>query len=148
MQCELCGKEGATLRSNVEGAELTVCQKCAGYGTTLRSAPIAQPQKNVVHAPVVQHRPVSNAGELVKRAREKLGLSQKDFALKLNEHQSMLHKIEAGHAPSLEFARKLEKQLHISLTEEYQEVKFSATKATDQGLTLGDVIKLKDERSA
>jgi uncharacterized protein (TIGR00270 family) len=149
MQCELCGKEGATLRSHVEGAELTVCQKCAGYGTTLRAASVAQPKKAAVQSQSIQHRPVTNAGELVKRARERQGLSQKDFALKLNEHQSVLHKIEAGNAPSLELARKLEKALNIPLIEEYQEVKIPLVKETaSAGLTLGDVIRLKDERRA
>jgi len=149
MQCELCGKEGITVRAMVEGAELTVCQKCAGYGATLKTqAPQAAPKK-AVSTPVVQYRAVLNAGQLVKHAREKLGLTQKDFARKLNEHQSIIHKVEAGQEPSLDLARRLEKALRITLVEEYQEVKFSPAKSSPSaGLTLGDLIRLKDERKS
>lgn len=142
MQCDLCGREGATQRSNVEGAELVVCQKCAGYGTNLRSAPVQAPQKKIIVAPSIQQRPISNAGDLVKQAREKLGITQKDLALKMNEHQSLLQKVETGHTLSIDMARKLEKALHITLIEAYQEVKTAPVAATTSGLTIGDLLTL------
>jgi len=59
---------------------------------------------------------VEDFGELVRRARIKLGLTQQDLAAQLNEKLTVIKKIEAGQfRPSIQLARKLEKFLKIQL---------------------------------
>ena len=46
----------------------------------------------------------------VRKAREKLGLKQEDFAKKIKEKESIVHKLETGEfKPNLDLAKKLEK---------------------------------------
>ena len=33
MKCEMCGKETNLVRARIEGAEMTVCEKCSRFGT-------------------------------------------------------------------------------------------------------------------
>ncbi len=152
MNCELCGKV-ATLKAVVESVTMDVCASCGRFGTVLKT-PIASviPAKARSIAassqPVIVQGIVTDAGERIKQARERAGLSQKDFALKINEHQSVLHHAEAGHAElSIELARKLERALHVVLIEDHQEVKISATKSASEPVTLGDLIKIKGART-
>ncbi len=142
MNCELCGKE-AVGKARVEGVELHICAACGKFGTMF-TPPKSNVQNANAHKPEIIHSIVEDAGELVRKAREKKGITQKDFALSINEHQSVLHHIETGrHEPSLELARKLEKTLHLKLVEEETSVAIT-TKNTPTGpTTIGDLIKIK-----
>ncbi|MBI4151010.1 TIGR00270 family protein [Candidatus Woesearchaeota archaeon] len=143
MQCEMCGKP-ATGKAIVEGVTMQVCATCASFGNKL-DAPRQAP--NVAHRaaePLLSI--VDDAGTRVKRAREQQGLAQKDFALRISEHQSVLQHIETGkQEPSLELARKLEKALHITLVEETAPITLSTTKSPSTAITIGDLLKLKSE---
>jgi putative transcription factor len=142
MQCELCGKP-ATLRASIEGVTMSTCAACARFGTTLQ-APV-HAVKKVIAEPEPLLTVVDDAGMKVKAGREKLGLSQQDFALKLNEHQSVIHKIETGHhEPNLELARKLEKLLRITLIETVENVSVSSEKTKTGPVTIGDMLKIKN----
>lgn len=143
MDCELCGKN-ATERAIIEGATLNVCAKCASFGNRLAPpTQIAAPKRQAPAAPVLTV--VSDVDARVRAAREKLGLSQKDFALKLNEHQSVIHHIEIGKPVSLELARKLEKALRLTLVEASTAVTITSEKTKTGPVTIGDLIKLKSE---
>lgn len=88
---------------------------------------------------------VDNYASLVKEKREFMGLTQKDFAAKINEKESLVHKIEVGaFEPSLSLAKKLEKMLGIKLVEEHSEKLLAIKKRKDDGFTLGDFIKIKN----
>jgi uncharacterized protein (TIGR00270 family) len=90
---------------------------------------------------------------MVKNARERLGLKQEDFAKNINEHKSLIHQVESEHIkPSIVFARKLERALHIKIVEEMKSEdeeaqKDSATRPgsrnRSEGLTFGDMITVK-----
>ena len=86
---------------------------------------------------------VEGCADLIKKKRESMGISQKDFAIKINEKESMIHKIETGiFRPSISLAKKLGKFLGIKLIEEHQETHEKFKKPKEEGFTLGDFIKL------
>jgi putative transcription factor len=154
MLCEMCSKGTATVKVDLEGAKLNVCDACSRYGKIIGrvQAPVKQSSKPFASAPVMKK---SEKIQVIKtdyyisirKAREKLGINQEEFAKRLMEKESMLHKIESGHMkPDLELARKLERALKIELVEEV-EIEPSGHHADkdkkSEGLTLGDLIKLK-----
>ena len=152
----MCGREEEQLvRALIEGTELKVCRNCSRFGKILRNVYNAQAPAKSSGKPAVktQIQPKIEIIELVnadyasiiKQNREKLGLTQEEFARKLNEKQSFLQSIESGkHMPSLELARKLEKMLGIVLIEEHKESHGDMQQREKSSvLTFGDIIKLK-----
>lgn len=142
MDCELCGKP-ATKKALVEGVNLHVCNACVKLGQEVK-APQMPAKKAVAAEPLIVQAVVPNPGDLIKQAREKLGLTQKDFALKVNEHQSVIHKLETGHLDlTIDLARKLEKALRITLIEEREDVAVSIPKTSTGPVTIGDLLRVK-----
>ena len=126
-----------------------VCEECSKFGKVTSvikkavkekprfySAPVAKEEKSEIL--------VEGFHEIIKKKRESLGISQKDFALKINEKESLVHKLEIGSfEPNLNLARKLEKILGIKIVEEYKE-NFEKQKQTkEERFTLGDFIKVR-----
>ena len=86
---------------------------------------------------------MSNFPEKIREKREKLGLKQKEFAKFLAERESLVHKLESWEImPSIELARKMERQLGIDLIEQ-KEISSQGMKAKTQAFTIGDVLKVK-----
>jgi putative transcription factor len=140
MQCEMCGEEirGAQKLVRVEGAELSVCNKCEKFGTEVqqvRRTDIRVPTKvtggKPAPAPAGGKAPVWHKrdmfdfmeGEIVddyaariRHAREEKGLSQKDLAMQMKEKEHLIRKIENSDLiPEDDVRRKLEKVLEIRL---------------------------------
>lgn len=150
INCELCGKvEERLQRALIEGVELSVCNHCIKFGKIL--GPIKRQiiikkdiRKDVPNEEKIEII-VENYASLIRGKRESLGLTQKDFANRLNEKESTIHKIEVGiWQPDLALAKKLEKLLGIKLIEEHLEKFGSKKNKKDEGFTLGDFIKIKD----
>jgi putative transcription factor len=157
--CDMCSSEDKVYRIELEGSMLNVCEKCASYGRVIGKLKQEEPPKAKKkqelqakeelakakkEAETIQLI-VPNYPELVRKAREKLGLKQEDFAKKLNERESVIHKLESGlMKPSIDLARKLERFLKIKLVEEVDtEAGSSGLKAKgSDGLTIGDLIKI------
>ncbi len=80
----------------------------------------------------------------IRSARESMRLNQKELAKKLNEKESVIHKLETGHfTPSLGLAKKLEKHLNIKLIEDLPAGnKDDSKKQAGRTMTIGDLIKL------
>lgn len=150
MECDMCGKQ-AKFKALVEGSELFVCEQCAKFGKIMGEIRISQvdPKKQKTQAAVAEEKElmeilVQDYPELIKSKREELGLKQEDFAKKINEKASLIHKIESGHfEPNVELARKLEKFLKINLVEEHEEIHKKEAKKAAEGFTLGDFVKIK-----
>jgi putative transcription factor len=147
MNCDLCGKETEMFKAIIEGSELTVCKNCGEYGKIVgRVTPASKPKQKSFSSEIQEETTESlaeNFGELLKKKREQLGLNQKDFASKIAEKESILHKLETGTmTPTLEKARKLEKMLGLKLIEEVREEPIEKSK-DNSIITLGDMVKIK-----
>lgn len=172
MRCEVCGRRifGTAHRVIIEGAKMTVCSKCAklGSGTWAPKPKLAQhkllPSKSIKSSypnvklqtktstsPILepQMELIEDFGPKIRAAREKLGLSHEDLGRKINEKVSVLKKIEAGKmTPDTKLIIKLEHALKIKLIAPLTEPSpIQAYKKTAvPKLTLGDLIKLKEEK--
>lgn len=154
INCDLCGKVDEMLsRVLIEGVELNVCSVCSKFGKVI--APVKR------YSPKEQHKQlqkqaqtrekaekmellVENYSDIIKKSRESMGLAQKDFANRINEKESIIHKIETGaFEPSLSLVKKLEKALGIKLIEEHEEKHESFKRKQEEGFTLGDFIRIK-----
>ncbi|VVB53540.1 Helix-turn-helix [uncultured archaeon] len=163
VECELCGKgfmEGFKVK--VEGSLVNSCAACASIGVVvsevsdrgkpkLKSAAVeVQSAQAVKHAVLIEvpDEPelVEDYGGVIRRAREKRGLKQKDFGRLINEPESLVHRIESGHIPpSPSVAAKIIKALGVRL--------YASSKDEDkpQGgkgqipkdVTLGDLVVIR-----
>lgn len=142
--CELCGKEGPVITAVVEGSQMSVCQGCGKFGRVVRKPVGPVGRAPVAKAPEVAEVVVSDYAQLIRSAREKSGMTQKDFAMKLNEKESVIHKLENSQfVPPISMARKLEKLLHIRLVVVEEDEEVEAGKKADGPLTIGDIIASK-----
>ncbi|MEM7820341.1 MAG: helix-turn-helix domain-containing protein, partial [Candidatus Aenigmatarchaeota archaeon] len=82
-----------------------------------------------------------DAGEIIKRERERRGLTQAQLAEKILEKLSVIKRAEEGWQPPLSVVRKLEKVLGVSLLE--TSVSGNLKKKIDRKqLTIGDVAEV------
>jgi len=146
----MCGKETRLFKAEIEGSMLNVCEACSRHGKVIST--IKEPvkgkkeEKSKAEAPTGPELILSvvpDYNEIIKSKREQLGLNQEDFAKKLNEKVSIIHKIETGHfKPGLESARKLEKILRIKLIEQIELKEEKKEKIKSDSFTIGDFIKV------
>lgn len=147
INCDLCGKiEGNLKRTIIENVKLNVCSNCSKFGRVIGPVKPAhdrertkkiEPQEKIELL-------VENYAEIIKRKRESIGLTQKDFANKISEKEATIHKIETESLePSLSLARKLEKILGIKLVDGHLETHKHIKTKKIEGFTLGDFIKAK-----
>lgn len=152
--CDMCGSKEAMVVADVEGGILNVCNDCSSFGKIKskitgpkvdkkhqKGAETAkmhvQPEKEIIQM-IVQ-----DFARKIRDKREHLNLKQEELAKKLNEKESLLHKIEIGEfEPSIALARKLEKFLHLKLVEQHEEVKGIVPKTKSDAFTIGDFIKV------
>ena len=147
--CDMCGSAGRLQRALVEGTEMDVCEGCAKFGKVLRR-PITfvnkgKETKKIIAKPEKVTIIVSGFGNKVKKARERLGLTQEEFSKKVAEKESLIQQIETEKIkPKIETARKIERALDIHLVEEYEEEgsSFSVPQKTKE-FTIGDMIKVR-----
>jgi len=170
LDCEVCGEPifGRGIKVLIDGAELIVCGRCASRATVAKapkpasftpptkstpspSRPRPQPQtRRLPPAPTVPEgvELVDNYGQVVRKARQAMQLSQEDLCRKIAEKVSVLHKIESGRfVPDDSLVKKLEYALKIQLLQPSSkappaEEKFS--RPTE--LTLGDVAVMQKKR--
>ncbi|ABL88249.1 transcriptional regulator, XRE family [Pyrobaculum islandicum DSM 4184] len=157
MYCEICGRpiEGEPIPIEVDKAVLYVCKSCAArYGK--RVSPQLQqavqkktPPRPKSATPRLQSLDVDlveNFGEVIKRARENLGLSREALAAMLGIKEAVLRRIESGQLqPDLALAKKLEKTLGVKLLINIaEEGATSGSGRIDRGLTLGEVAEIRD----
>ena len=148
--CEVCGKKNDILdKAIVEGVLINVCHNCSRFGRVVSiKKPFVEPKRMIS----VQHREetediVDNYAEIIKQSREKKGLKQEELAMNIAEKESIIHKIETGSLkPSFQLARKLEQFLNIKLIELQEEKKDLSLNLKDNGLTIGDLLKVKNRK--
>ncbi len=161
MQCEVCGRQifDTPFRAIIEGANMTVCSHCSKLGSgyweprpqprakqSMKRQPIQPFVKIKQHTTVPETlEVVDNFAQLVRQAREGLGMSHEDLGRKIRERVSVLRKIESGKmVPDLGLAEKLEHTLKIKLRVPTSDPKAqSSSSSKPRGTTLGDIIKFK-----
>jgi putative transcription factor len=169
MLCEVCGSEilGAPQRKIIEGAKLTVCYKCAGFGSAEwgnRPTITTIPGKAVVtSAPkpkLVSNRPprrndvesmeqmefIEDYGAQIRKARQRLGLSEKDLAMKMQEKETVVKKLEKEDlVPDAKLIQKLKQHLGLDVVEktDKQHAKTTTIAKAPSMRTLGDMIPVK-----
>ncbi len=144
--CEICGRKTDHLyKIRVEGAEMLVCKECAKYGEIIgevkekKKVKISKPKVSVEKEETV----VPDYFKIIRKEREKLGMTQEDMAKKLKMKESLYRKIEEGKMePTLDLAKRIERELNVKLTEEISTEKVK-TKANEEILTLGDVVTIR-----
>jgi len=162
VKCELCGAEirGAVYRIVLEGAELFVCSRCARGRTVVAVLNLSQSSgtRAARRAIAVRRQRASEAdeyvvvegyGEVVRKAREKMGLTREALAAMVGEKESTIRRIEAEQLePTLQLARKLEKVLKVKLLERVSEGLTSFEDVSEDyhgySLTLGDVAEFRE----
>ena len=151
--CEMCGREDFLVNANVEGAVMTVCKVCAGYGKIVKreiGKGVRLPQRRInLVKTEVEEGLVSDFAVRLRRARGEM--KQEDFSKKINEKESLVQKWENGSmAPRLSIARKLERILGVNLVEKVNNSKedldglFKKSKSGE--VTLGDMIKIRKRK--
>ncbi len=144
MGCDVCGKNEPLVEAIVEGSRLRVCKNCGKFGKIMNSPallkkPVVHQKKEEILIDVV-----ADYAKKIRDTREKLGLTQKEFAKKINEKETILSKIENGtQKPTLDLAKKLEHLLKIKLVEEVKEELYEKDKKTSGTLTIGDILIVK-----
>jgi len=163
LSCDICGEEiqGRPLKVLIEGAVVVTCPRCGRLGK-----PYVEPPRLRVSRPIRVARPSPRPGvrvarpvsrepleELevtedyaarIRRAREKIGLTQEDLATRVKEKLSIIQKIESGKmTPDVKLCRELEHFLKIKLLIPSVEAPVAPPPHPSTSLTLGDIVKVK-----
>jgi len=144
--CDICGKNEENLVSvRLEGTRMNVCSNCSNYGVKVEQQQITKKTFKHSDIPQIEEVFVPNYGQLIKNARERLGLKQEELAKKLNEKESLIHQIESGHfTPNISTIRKFEKLLDLKLINKINldetEVE-KKQKTSSEKLTIGDILE-------
>jgi putative transcription factor len=160
MRCEVCGQEihGQPYYRIIEGGKLVVCGQCAHFGTKEwdPSKPSGKPVRRRLSTPPQRSRPrseievaeqmelIENYGELIRKTRQKKGMSIEDFAKKLNEKESVLKKLEKSQFnPPMTLIQKVSRELNITILEPAASGTGTVLTRPMGPRTLGDLIKIK-----
>jgi len=146
--CEMCGKPATLLITEIEGVDLKVCSKCSTHGRVKRSGNnFAYTNYKSLSPPLPKEENeeaiIFDFSSIIRNKREKLSLSQEDFAKLINERESIVAKWEQNTLkPSISQAKALEKKLKIILVkqQELKPMEKEKNKAAKE-LTIGDFIK-------
>jgi putative transcription factor len=159
--CEMCGREAPLRQAIVEGTRMALCPNCVKFGVEVaghatevtgrsrilqsldareaRSKPkdiFAQSESEIVE----------DFGKRIRDARNRKGVTQEELARRLNERQSVLSRVEAGmQRPADDLARKLERELAITLYEKAPAAEAETRTAVKGTFTLGDLIKREEK---
>ena len=161
MRCEVCGREiqGPPYYRVIEGGRLTVCSQCSKFSDQEWDPRRPQARKSPTRRRSAQPKPrrrsdietaeslglVDGYGMIIKKARQKKGLTIEDFAKKVSEKESVVKKLEKGNMnPPMNLVRKIQRELSVNILEEAESGSGSAMTRPMGPRTLGDLIKIKD----
>jgi len=165
--CEMCGRpidRRVAKIVYIEGAKLILCPNCyakvsrrvttevkslSTKGTLSRrpsrSAGVTRRRREVLD----EYEVVPDFAERVRRAREKLGWTQRMLAEAVKEGENVIKRIESGRlVPTIDLARRLERVLGIKLLEPVVEstlepMKSYTSSGVSKELTLGDIVAIR-----
>jgi putative transcription factor len=139
MDCEVCGR-GARSKARIENVAVAVCERCVALGQEIK-VPARAPKPKPL-PPELEQVLRQDFASVIKRSRERAGLTQEQLAQRLNEKTSLIRRIENGWEPSLALIRKLERFFRIKLT-----LAVSSSNgrkiASRKPLTVGDIAEVR-----
>ncbi len=157
MRCEVCGAEikGQPYYRIIEGGRMTVCGRCAKYGSSDWDPSVTQVRQG--NRPASPRRPrsefeaaetqelVENYGEKIRKARQAKKLTVEDFARMIREKESVVKNLEREELnPDSKLVRKIRNALSIEILERGETASASMQVASKPagGRTFGDLMKL------
>jgi len=125
-RCEICGSimHGRGQAVEIDGAVMSVCNSCERFGRPIKT--LANPVPGSAISESLKSKEIKVAESelevrqdyysLIRKAREKMSLSQEELGRRINEKPSVIRNLEVGRLkPELVLARKLEHFLKIQL---------------------------------
>ncbi|MBS7639430.1 MAG: multiprotein bridging factor aMBF1 [Candidatus Bathyarchaeia archaeon] len=180
MQCDVCGREisGKPHRVIIEGAKMVTCDECSRLGSEYwepepkiirpktpsgKVAGTAKPAVRVAQTSSARAsrsasidvsggmEVVEGFGLIVKRARERMGLTPEELGRRIGEKESVIKKIESEKIiPDIRLASKLEHALKIRIltmpAETAESVGIPSEAKINRAITLGEIVQLRDRR--
>lgn len=143
--CEICGRSNADTEALVEGSRLKVCRLCASLGQQFEQKPVVRPSmiKHVKMPEELKVEPRTDLAQLIRKGREKLGLTQEQLTLRLKLPGNTIRRVESGWTPSLDVLKRLETVTHISLVEGTGSSTELRKKLEKKMMTVGDVVDIR-----
>ena len=127
MYCEICGREitKSTVNVRIEGSQMKTCIPCSRLGERIFQKKQTPTVKTTPQRPIPKPEKilelVDDYSVLVRKNREKKGLTQDQLGEKINEKGSVISRIESGHmGPDTKITKKLERFFSINLLEELE----------------------------
>jgi len=121
-ECEVCGKESAGKRAEIDGVILEVCDNCVKLGKEVYQPRkvFIQPHQGISRAPkpesIESERELaSDFSNRIRKARERMNLTQDEAAMKIGISHLIYKRIESGFKPDEQTAKKLERFYNIEL---------------------------------
>ncbi len=151
-ECEICGKKTDTVYEVlVDGTQMLVCERDAQRRDVVnRFGPSSKretPGRNVERAAPAQKELVENYGEVIRKAREALGLPMKVLGERISEKESTLTRIEKQETlPSEKTRMKLENELGIKLLAQGAEEKKFVQAKKNEPATLWEFATKREEK--
>jgi putative transcription factor len=129
LSCDICGRPDARAIILIEGAKMMACGGCMRSGKVLHhlgsddeeNKEILKSQSARAISMGESEEIVEGFGKIIRKARDKIGLGIGVIAERINERESFIDAIENERlAPTLEIARKLQRELGIKLIEKVE----------------------------
>ncbi len=153
MRCEVCGSEirGQPYYRIIEGGRMTVCGRCARFGSadwdpnrvqmrTRGRPPPRRPRSEVEAAETLEL--VEDYGEKIRKARQKRRLTVEDFARMISEKESVVKKLEREELnPDRKLVRKIRNALNVDILEVGEPTRAPVSGRPATARTLGDIYK-------
>jgi putative transcription factor len=166
LKCEICGGDTHSrgILIEVEGARLTVCDRCRRFGRETKPLrrprdsprdvasktsptivrPSAKPrlvQEHSSKSELQEYELVEDYPQRIRRARESIKATQTELAKRIGERLSIIQKLETGKMwPSDLLVERIERTLHITLRTPISDdsIPHEREKTTSE-LTIGDI---------
>lgn len=154
--CDLCGKGPIVGTNEIEGARMNVCAACSSHGKMLkRTGGTGAPDPWTIkrsrprtEAPVSEAQVRPDLAAVLRKARERSGMTQEQFAARLGVKLSAYHHYESGSGmPDNDVAHRMERVLGTPLvgvirTEKREPATPSVPKGEPaRGVTIGDLLR-------
>lgn len=151
LSCDICGNTPVRAQILVEGAKLLACARCMKTGKVIHRFHEEEPTQAPESRPTGEatEEIVEDYAKIIKTARQKMKLHLSVVAERIREKESYLHAIENGRlSPTIEVAKKLEKELGIKLIEKVESSTGPSASSSSKFSepTLGDMVSKKKEK--